>query len=177
MFDFIKNFIIDTAGAAVGYLEMIGLKYPVKKYSEEVSPNLWRGSRVGPDEIKALKDKGFKLIVNLCKENDNDTKPGQQFGIGTLHIPIYDNQAPTLAQMVAFLHAVNQSENQPAYVHCEAGRGRTGVAVACYRIALQKWAVDKAVEEAKAKGMAIQEQEEFLRETFGPKLANGSLNF
>lgn len=171
MFNSVKNFFVGIAGAAVGYLEMIGFKYPVKKYSEEVSPNLWRGSRVSPDEIKALKAKGFNLIVNLCKENDNDTEPGLACGINTLHIPIYDNQAPTVAQMVAFLHAVNMPQNQPAFVHCEAGRGRTGVAVACYRIAVEKWSVDRAVEEAKTKGMAVEEQEEFLREEFAPQVS------
>lgn len=177
MFDSIKNFIIDTAGAAIGYLEMIGFKYPVKKYEEQVSPTLWRGSRRSPADIKALKACGFGLIVNLCKENDDDAEPGLAFGLKTLHIPIYDNQAPTVAQMVAFLHAVSQPANQPAFVHCEAGKGRTGVAVACYRIAVQGWNVDSAVKEAKEKGMAIEEQEEFLREQFGPLFLTGKIMF
>ena len=155
--------ITDAAGAALGYLEMIGLKYPVKEYRAQVSEGLWRGSRLDRDDMAELKALGIKLIVNLCAENDADEKPAEIFGIKALHIKIIDNEPPKFPQVMEFLTAVNKPENQPAYVHCEAGKGRTGVMVACYRIAVQGWGADAAVEEAKRMGMAMPDQEQFIR--------------
>lgn len=41
--------------------------------------------------------------------------------------------------MKKFLDFANDPAHQPTYVHCEAGKGRTGCAVACYRMAIQGW--------------------------------------
>lgn len=52
----------------------------------------------------------------------------------TKHIPIIDNAPPTaddMNELIAYL----ESAEGTAYVHCEAGVGRTGVMVACCRMA------------------------------------------
>lgn len=163
MLDYLKKLAINAAGVAVGYLEMIGFKYPVRKYREQVSDSLWRGSRLDTAAVGELKEAGFSLIVNLCAENDNDNKPATYWKIKALHIPIMDNQPPKTAQVVEFLKAVGDPMNQPAYVHCEAGKGRTGVMVACYRIVAQNWDVETAIKEADGFGMAMPNQEDFIR--------------
>jgi len=163
MLEYLKKKALNIAGAIVGYLGMIGFKYPVKKYRYQVSESLWRGSRLDCEAIADLKIQGFKLIVNLCAENDNDHKPGALYNIKTIHIPILDNQSPKVHQVLEFLNAVGNPISQPAYVHCQAGKGRTGVMIACYRIVAQKWDVEVAVEEAKNFGMAMPNQAEFIR--------------
>lgn len=163
MWTYLKKKLINTAGAIVGYLGMIGFKYPVKEYRYKVSDNLWRGSRLDCEAIADLKAQGFKLIVNLCAENDNDHKPGLLFDIKTIHIPILDNQSPKVHQVLEFLNAVGNPISQPAYVHCQAGKGRTGVMVACYRIVAQKWTVEAALAEAKEFGLGMPRQEEFIK--------------
>lgn len=159
----LKNKIFDFMGSLVGYAGLLGFKYPVRKYRFKVSEGLWRGSRLDAEAIGTLRQEGFRLIVNLCAENDNDAKPAAYYGINTLHISIVDNTPPKMGQMIEFLNAVMDPENQPAYVHCQAGAGRTGVAVACYRILVQNWDVANAVEEAKQFGMAMPSQAEFLK--------------
>lgn len=48
------------------------------------------------------------------------------------NIPILDNAVPKhIAQMQQFLDFA--TANPPCYVHCEAGKGRTGLAVAWQR--------------------------------------------
>ena len=164
MLIYLKQKIIDIAGAIIGYLEMIGFKYPVKAYRFKVSESLWRGSRLDNKAIGDLKVQGFKLIVNLCAENNNDYKPAALYGIKALHIPIMDNQSPKEFQVMEFLTTVGNPINQPVYVHCEAGKGRTGVMIACYRIVAQKWTVEAALAEAKTFGLGMPNQNEFIQE-------------
>jgi protein-tyrosine phosphatase len=50
------------------------------------------------------------------------------------HFPIYDFGVPDTDQLVRTLDKIDESitDNQPVYVHCRAGIGRTGLVVGCY---------------------------------------------
>ncbi len=93
----IKDSFVDIGGAAIGYAEMLGLKYSVKPYQFKVSDQLSRGSRLEGAAYDKLKADGFKGIVNLCAENDMDAAAAAQLGMTALHIPIIDNTAPTVS--------------------------------------------------------------------------------
>ena len=168
----VKDAFVNAGGAAIGLAEMVGLKYPVKKYSAKVSDQLTRGSRLEAGDMEKLKAQGFKGVVNLNKENDNDAGPAAKNGLNALHIPILDNTPPTMGQMKQFLDFTQSPANQPVYVHCEAGKGRTGVATASYRMAVQGWTPEAAIAEAKSMGMAMPSQIAFL-EKFGKELKAG----
>jgi protein tyrosine phosphatase (PTP) superfamily phosphohydrolase (DUF442 family) len=170
----IKDSFVDFGGASIGFAEMMGLKYSVKPYQFQVSAGLTRGSRLDGAGMDDLKAKGFKGVVNLCAENDMDAAGAKKNGLNALHLPIIDNPPPTTAQMKKFLDFAADPANQPCFVHCEAGKGRTGVSVACYRMAVEGWPADKAIAEAKSFGMAIPEQADFL-EQFGKDLAAGKI--
>lgn len=170
----LKDSFVDMGGAAIGYAELLGFRFAVAPYRYQVSSTLTRGSRLDGN-MTELKEKGFQGVVNLCAENDDDTVPAKQAGINSLHLPVIDNTPPSRKQMIQFLDFVTNPANQPAYVHCAAGRGRTGVAVACYRMAVEGESVDKAIAEAKAFGLAMPEQEEFLRQ-FANDLAAGTID-
>lgn len=168
----VKDDFINGGGAAIGYAEMLGLKYPVHAYQSKVSDQLTRGSRVDGKGVLALKQQGFKGIVNLCAEQHDDESAAKAAGMGYLNLKIIDNTPPTEAQMKQFLDFVGK--NQPTYVHCEAGVGRTGVAVACYQMAYQHMSPEAALAEAKAKGCAMPDQQQFILK-FGADLAAGKI--
>ncbi len=160
--DKVKDEAIDLGGAAIGVAELAGLRYPVHSYSSQVSSELVRGARVDAGQMAALKQQyGIRGIVNLCLENNDDAAPAAQLGLVAKHIPILDNTAPKPEQVRDFLAFVQASG--PVYVHCEAGQGRTGTMVGCYRISSQGWSADQAIAEAKQFGMKVPAQMEFLR--------------
>ena len=164
----------DDAAETVGYAELAGFRYPVKAYQFKVTETLTRGSRLDEAGLADLKKRGFKGAVNLCKEYDDSDKV-KAAGLNPLHLPILDNTAPPEAMMKQFLDFANDPATQPTYVHCEAGKGRTGCAVACYRMGIQGWTADQAVEDGKKFGLQLESQITWLTDTFYLDLMGGSI--
>ena len=166
-----------TLGAEfVGVVELSGLRYPVSKYEFTVSEGLTRGSRIDdPRGHEKLAKQGFKGIVDLTLEGTNDAQAGKAAGLNTLNVKILDNSAPTQKQVKQFLDFATNARNSPCYVHCQAGKGRTGVAVAAYRMAVEGWPADRAIAEAREFGCSLPDQLEFLQ-NFGADLAKGRID-
>jgi protein tyrosine/serine phosphatase len=158
MFTFIRDFL----GRLVGYLEFLGFRYPVKYYVNQVDQRLYRGSRQNKEELLKLKKMGIKSIVNLCAETNKDEFTCIELGLNYLHIPVIDNAKPKKEQIIQFIKFINYNNNSPVFVHCEAGIGRTGVFVACYRIHMG-WTVEDALAEALTYGKLVSSQINFIR--------------
>lgn len=155
--------LIDSVAQVAGVIELTGIRWGVNPYSERVSDALTRGSRLAPDDYPRLKAQGYRSLIDLTAEGTLDHTCGRAAGFNLLNIKTLDNGTPTVAEMNRFVEFVSRPENQPAYVHCEAGIGRTGIAVACYRIAAQGWSADDAVAEARAHGMRLPGQIKFVQ--------------
>ena len=164
-FQHLRDDVVDDAAKAVGYAELLGFRYPVTAYHFQVSPTLMRGSRLDEAGLKDIKAQGYNGVTNLCLEYD-DSALVKSVGLHPLHLAILDNSAPTEAQMKQFLDFANDPVNQPSYVHCEAGKGRTGVAVASYRMGIQGWSFDDALADAKKFGLSLPSQIKFLQQLF-----------
>jgi hypothetical protein len=161
-----------VGGEAVGVAELAGFRYSVKPYEAQVDGGLYRGSRLDDAGMAALKQQGIRGVVNLCLENNEDQARAEKLGLEALHVPILDNSPPSIAQMMSFINFAKA--NPPTYVHCEAGKGRTGTAVACYRIAVDGWTTEAAIAEARSFGLSLVNQLAFI-ETFGESI-HGATN-
>ncbi len=170
----VKDDLFDAAAIAVGYSELAGIRYPVKKYQFKVSDTLSRGARLDAADYPRLKNEGFKTLVDLTAEGTHDEKYGKPNGLNVVQIPVIDNSHPTNAQVVKFLDTVTNPANQPAYVHCEAGKGRTGIFTACYRMAVEGWGLNKTMQEAQSFGMGLPNQIKFVTD-FGAALKAGQI--
>jgi hypothetical protein len=169
----IKDELLVAAGETLGVAEILGLRYKVTPYEAQVSGELFRGSRVDGKGMAALKAQGINGIVSFCLENNDDAKPADALGLKHLRIPILDNSAPNEGQVREFLQFVKDSGNQPVYCHCEAGKGRTGTMVACYRIAVDGWSAEQAIAEGKSFGLELINQIKFI-EKFAEDVASGA---
>jgi hypothetical protein len=91
----------------------------------------------------------------------------------TKHVLVTDMESPTIAQLIEILDLLSGPDAEATYVHCEAGKGRTGVVIACYRMAVMGWGIDDAVTEAVNFGCCIPAQQAFIREFGELLLAEG----
>src|SRR5262249_5603907 len=123
-----------------------------------------RGTRLDAAGVKRLELQGFKAIIQLTKETHSDRMPARRDGLNYLWLPILDNAAPPDYSMVKkMLVFLSQPKNQPAYIHCEAGKGRTGFMVAAYQMTMGGKTTSEALAEARTYGLVVRSQVLFIR--------------
>ena len=131
-------------------------KKELKLFAISVPGVLSRSGQPTIDGFKWLKDNGWKSVVDFREDGEKDNSysvdsklPGfNELGFNFLSIPIKDGTIPSIEQADQFLKFATDPKNQPVHVHCAAGIGRTGIAVALYRYSVQGWPMEKAIEEA-----------------------------
>lgn len=70
--------------------------------------------------------------------------------------------APVEANVSRYLEALAKPSNYPILLHCFAGIHRTGTYTAIYRMEIENWPLEKALEEMKACGYANLENDQDL---------------
>ena len=115
-----------------------------------VSPVLSRGAQPTREGFRALRERGIRTIVALRWLHDDD---GALAGLGLNSYRLRAKQwHPETEDVVRAMKVILTPEYQPVFVHCQAGKDRTGLVVAVYRILVDGWSVDDAIAERKAFG-------------------------
>ena len=129
--------------------------YPDIKISNfgQVNENYYRGGQPYAADCVQLKKLGIKTVIDLQKDG-NFREPAwvQNAGMQYIKIPLTGSHPATAEQTAYFLKIVSDPANLPVYVHCAAGRHRTGEMSALYRITHDSWDADRAYEEMKQYG-------------------------
>ena len=126
------------------------LKLPGVSNFYEVTTNLYRGAQPTPEGMKALKAMGIKTVINLRSfHSDQDEVAGT--GLQSIRFETEPWRAEE-EDVVAFLKAVTDTNNLPAFVHCRRGADRTGLMCAMYRIVVCGWTKQDAIGEMKQGG-------------------------
>jgi protein tyrosine phosphatase (PTP) superfamily phosphohydrolase (DUF442 family) len=121
----------------------------------KVSDDLYRSAQPTAEGMKNLRKFGIKTVVSFRSfHSDRDE-------IGTTdlryeHFPMHPWYPETEA-VVRFLQIVTNPERTPVLIHCQHGADRTGTANALYRIVIQGWTKEEAIEEMKEGGFGFHE--------------------
>lgn len=121
----------------------------------KVSDQLYRGAQPDDAGVKQLKKIGITTIIDLRREDpserDREKHAAEGVGIQFVSIPVSGWSAPADAQVVKFL-SIFADPKQKVFVHCHFGEDRTGVFVAAYRMAMQQWSAEQAIQEMRLFG-------------------------
>ena len=151
-----------TFSGDASFAEVADARAPKPSAPMKVSTALTRGSNLDAVQMERLKQDGFRSIVSLNLEGDEDPEVAPKLGLKAFYVPVLDRWHPTVAQVDQFLATVTTGENQPTFVHCAGGDGRTSVFVACYRLAVEHWPLTDTLAEASSFGRLSHEQQEFI---------------
>jgi uncharacterized protein (TIGR01244 family) len=136
--------------------------------------NFARGERVAcagatrPEAVAGIKRMGFASIINLRQAGepgadvDAERTAAASAGLAFFHVP-FDGAAPDAAVAASFLEAITSPGAEPAYIHCARGN-RAAAMWLIKRIAIDRWPVDRAADEAAALGLTSPALERFAIE-------------
>jgi uncharacterized protein (TIGR01244 family) len=110
-----------------------------------------------PAALAEVKRMGYASVINLRQASeagadiDAEAAAAKAAGINFIHLP-FNAAAPDPMLVDAFLKAVTDKANQPAFIHC-ASANRAAALWMVKRIVVDKWDVDRASTEASALGL------------------------
>ena len=111
----------------------------------KVSPGLYRSAQPTAEGMRNLAAMGVKTVVNLRSfHSDRDEIGDAPLRGERIRVETW---RPEREDVVRFLRVVKDPANAPVLVHCQHGSDRTGVMCAVYRIAVQGWSKQQAIEE------------------------------
>ena len=120
-----------------------------------VTPNLYRSAQPTAKGMQQLKEMGIETVVNLRSFHSDREEIGST-GLGYEHLYM-KAWHPEDKELVRFLQIVSNPKRTPVLVHCKHGADRTGTLSAVYRMAVQGWSREDAIEEMREGGFGFHE--------------------
>jgi protein tyrosine/serine phosphatase len=112
---------------------------------------LYRSRQPDPLDRRKLAQDGITQVVNLCLRDedqrvyDAEDAVCRQAGVKLFHMPI-NTPVPTDQEIETFLRLVLGNQGA-TLVHCSKGKSRTGAMVACFRVVVEGWEPDRAMDD------------------------------
>lgn len=114
-----------------------------------ISARLTTSGIVHPDGLKALREQGYEVVVNLLPDSSEYAIPDEREtvesqGIEYIHIPV-DFKRPTSSDFLKFSEALGRVNEKKVHVHCAANY-RVSAFYSLYMVDSGLWSLDKAME-------------------------------
>jgi protein tyrosine phosphatase (PTP) superfamily phosphohydrolase (DUF442 family) len=119
----------------------------------KVSDTLYRSAQPSAEGMRNLRAIGVETIVNLRSFHSDRHEIGDT-GLAYEHIYM-KAWHPEEDDAVRFLQIVANPRRDPVLVHCQHGADRTGTMCALYRVAMQGWTNEEAIEEMSQGGFGF----------------------
>jgi hypothetical protein len=122
----------------------------------KITNGVYRGSAPSPKDVLQLKnDLGIKKIVSLDEESGEKISRACKL-LGIKQVKIYmDGSRKTLLDLLRHNLKDLLLKDGPTYVHCLAGKDRTGLLTALFKCKYMGADPEEAIEEAKSLGFGI----------------------
>jgi len=118
-----------------------------------ISAHVYRGAQPTVEAYPSLKAIGIDTVVRLSTGEEfiaGERERVESLGMQFVSLPWRAADVPTDAQVRAFLDLFRAQPAHTIFVHCREGADRTGVMIALYRIAIDRFTAEQAVAEMKA---------------------------
>ena len=100
--------------------------------------------------MKQLQARGIKTVISLrALHSDKGVVAGTGLKSVRMKMEPWHSDED---EAIFFLKATTDTDNLPAFVHCERGADRTGVLCAMYRVVVCGWTKEQALDEMKDGG-------------------------
>lgn len=119
-----------------------------------VNPTLYRGAQPTVEGYKQLKAMGVKTVIDFRSFHSTRSQV-EDAGMMAVEIPIradLGSVPPDDKMLKKFFDVVLDPGRQPVYIHCAFGKDRTGTMAAVYRLEVDHWTADEALQEMEAFG-------------------------
>lgn len=152
----LSRVIVGAIGLAIVVLVVAGLyrRYygEPRRFAAVDEGILYRSGQPKPGEIGHLVNRiGLRTLIIAREDSSenvqNELAFARRHGLNIVHLPLVSRTPIPGDQIERFFQIVDDPHYQPALVHCSAGRHRTGLLCALYRIERQGWTRDEAVSE------------------------------
>ncbi|MCA9777133.1 MAG: tyrosine-protein phosphatase [Candidatus Eremiobacteraeota bacterium] len=103
---------------------------------QRINEHYLRGGQPDQDGVNWLFEKGVNSVIDLRGDDrENQWAPPVWSPMKAFHFNIKDFGTPSFEMVEDFIETVDDPRNQPVFVHCKAGVGRTGLMTACWNVA------------------------------------------
>jgi uncharacterized protein (TIGR01244 family) len=109
----------------------------------QVSPDLASSGQPREDQLAAIAEAGYKVIINLALHNDpryslpDEATSVRALGLDYVHIPVRFD-VPTESDLEKFFDVMDQYASERIWVHCAANM-RVSAFLGLYRTLRQGW--------------------------------------
>ncbi|VVO14651.1 dual specificity protein phosphatase family protein [Pseudomonas fluorescens] len=111
----------------------------------QMSPTLYRSALPDENAIPLLKRLNVATVINFLPEPDSSWLATP--GISQVQLP-YRTKHVDDADVLAAIRAIQAAESKgPVLMHCKHGSNRTGLMAAMYRVVVQDWSKEDALNE------------------------------
>jgi len=140
--------VLAAAGCRRGSSDPRHPDVPIRRFAE-VDAGLFRGAQPDENGLQALKGLGVRTVVNFRKEDlDSARSPA---GIEVVQFPAHINK-PEDSEIQAFFAIALDPARRPLFIHCAEGIERTGFYAALYRMEVEGWTPQRALDEMREFG-------------------------
>jgi protein-tyrosine phosphatase len=121
-----------------------------------VNEHIYRSAQPTQEGLESLPALGIKTVIDLRgpSERSGEAQLLESLGIKYVNIPMPPMGSPSVESVKQALALLDDERNWPILVHCKHGVDRTGTVIACFRISEEGWSNQRALDEARLRGLA-----------------------